>query len=735
MKYIFICLIFCCNSLIAQNIKGKIYDKSGGKKQPLPGASVYWSGTTKGTVADENGVFVLATDIEHHLLVVSFIGYINDSVPVEGADDLIIYLIPSVELNTVEINAKQDATSISTIKPRNTELITERELIKAACCNLSESFETNPTIDVNYADAVTGAKEIQMLGLSGVYTQLMAEQIPAMTGLGSIYGLNYIPGPWMQSIQISKGAGSVVNGFEAITGQINIELKKPETMKERMFINAFGDAEGRVELNTINTFILNNSFSDILMVHGDMNQTKIDHNDDGFLDMPLTKQINIYNKLDYNSGKRLEGQFGIKAIAEDRIGGEMNFDADKDKGTTNAYGAVVNSKRVEVFTKTGIVNPEKPYQSMGLQMQGVYHKHDSWFGLKQYDAEQQSFYANYSYISKLKTTANKFRVGMDMKVDHITETYNGKDYISNEEVPGVYGEYTFDNEKKWGIIAGMRADYHNIYGWFLSPRAHVKYNFTPEIIARISGGKGYRTPLAFADNIGVMANSKTLIILESPDAEEAWNGGLNVTARFKLHGKEGSISADYYYTSFINQYIIDQYSVPGAVLYYNLDGNSTASSIQTTITFEVLKGLELKVAGKMDNVSTDYIYKKDAQRPFYAREKALANISYETKKKRWRFDATWQWNGVKPLLPSIHDVQHDQQTTQESPSYSIINSQVTRVYRKWEIYFGCENAGDFTQHNPIINASQPFSPEFDASSIWGPITGRKFYGGIRINII
>jgi outer membrane receptor for ferrienterochelin and colicins len=733
MKFLMTALVLCCTIAHAQNIQGIIYDS--GSRQPLPGASIYWSGTTTGTISDETGKFEIAPYQQHTLLVISYVGYINDSVQVNPGSSITVSLKPVAELSGVEINARKNATDISTIKPRNVERITEKELLKAACCNLSESFETNPTIDVNYADAVTGAKEIQMLGLSGVYTQLLAEAIPSMNGLGSIYGLNYIPGPWMESIQISKGAGSVVNGYEAITGQINIEFKKPETMKERMFINAYGDNEGRVELNTINSIKLNADLHDVLMIHGSMNQVKLDHNEDGFMDMPLTKQINIYNNLRYNSGKRFEGQAGFKITGEDRIGGQMDFDADTDKGTSNHYGAVINSRRIEAFTKTGIVNPEKPYQSMGLQLQGVYHTHTSWFGLKQYDAVQHSFYANYGYISRIVSNTHKFRVGADWKADFITEKLNGIEYSSNENVPGTYVEYTFDNGKKWGAIAGLRADYHNQFGWFFSPRANVKYNFTPEIIARLSGGKGYRTPLIIADNIGVLASSRQLMILEHPEAEEAWNGGMNVTARFKWKGKEGSIAADLYHTSFIHQYIIDQYSVPGAVLYYNLDGSSTATSMQATLTLEAMKGLDVKIAGKLDDIATDYLYKPNAPRPLYSAKKGLINIAYETPRKRWRMDATWLWNGPKALPSQNGAAAQESSTGTKSPSYSIINSQVTKVFRKWEIYIGCENIMDFTQRHPIISADAPFAPAFDASSVWGPVTGRKFYGGLRINII
>ncbi len=726
------------NSLHAQEIlHGKVLENIKGAEIPLVGAYLHWDDSSAESVTDSVGQFSISFNVNKSMfLIATYVGYENDTIMVMDAKKTVVFRLKnSVQVSTVEIKGKRDATMLSTIQPRNTELITQKELLKAACCNLSESFETNPTVEVNYTDAVTGAKEIQMLGLSGVYTQILTEAIPSLHGLGSVFGLNYIPGPWMESIQISKGAGSVANGHEAITGQINVEYKKPENMDEKMFINVFGDNQGRIELNTINKIKINSKWNYMLLLHGNINDKKFDENNDGFLDMPLTRQINIYNRFRYHSGNKLEGQAGVRVIAEDRIGGQLSFNEETDKGTTNAYGVGVSTRRVEVYTKTGLVYPEKSYKSMGLQLQGTYHQQLSYFGLKNYDATQKSFYANYAYITIIQSTIHKLKVGADLKIDHYAETYLKSDSKRIETVPGTYAEYTFDNGKRWGIIAAGRVDHHNEFGWFFSPRGNIKYNFTPDVIARISGGSGFRTPNIYADNIGVMANNKTLIQLEKPLPEEAWNGGVNLTARFHFLDKEATFSGDYYYTWFVNQFITDQYSVRNLILYYNLHGNSFAQSAQATVTYEPIERLDIKVAFKQDVVKTDYIFQPGAPRPLFPKSKALFNVAYETKKNKWRFDATCQWQGQKPLPAAPGIIYTGETALSYSPDYFIYNAQVTRIFKNLEVYFGGENLSDFMQKDPIVNPSQPFSSTFDASSVWGPIMGRKIYGGIRLKIL
>lgn len=746
-KYkLLLCLLFCIvrSEIIAQStISGKVVSSYNSKTEALFGATINWQNTSVGAVTDENGEFSIQAPTSYPAkLIVNAIEHVSDTVLVlDSTQKLSIVIIKAIDLKTVQVVSKRNSTEISTIKTLNTETLGEPELLKAACCNLSESFETNPTVDVNYSDAITGAKEIQMLGLSGNYTQLLGEAIPTLRGLAVPFGLNYIPGSWMSSIQISKGAGSVANGYEAITGQINIEFKKPDDLP-KLFLNVFEDSRGRSELNAIWNTPISKTFHNTLFAHGSLRVAKPDHNNDGFLDQPQYGQLNFFNRLQFRKGD-YEGQIGVKGLYEDRTSGQISFNASKDKGTKNSYGFNVKTMRGELVTKSGKVYPATPWKSMGLQTSTTYHDQKSYFGLTQYNARQVSFYGNYGFMGILGTTENKFKIGADYKFDDYNESLNDSIFTRMESVPGVYGEYTFSgDDQKLGIIVGSRIDYHNLFEWLYSPRINVKYNFTQNLILRASGGKGYRTPNLYADNIGLLISSKQLIVEEKPDIEAAWNGGLNATYKFKFLAKEASLSVDYYHTQFENQLVVDQYSREDAVLYYNLDGSSIANSFQTTLTYELINNLEIKFSYKFDDVKTSFKNVGSVQRPLIAREKLFANVGYKTKKELWWFDATLQWEGPKKLPNTTGDINHvhgsdshSQNTTIETaPDFFMLNAQVTKVFRKFEAYIGGENLLNFTQHDPIIGAENPFGNSFDATRVWGPIMGTMIYGGIRVSI-
>lgn len=727
-------ILLSSNAYAQSKMRGVVYGPENGKTVPVPGVVLHWNGSADIALSDAKGQFELAIpDTFPSLLLISFTGFESDSLWVkEVSTNLKITLGAARELKEVNVKAKRDATEISTMKTLNIEKLNEAELLKAACCNLSESFETNPSVDVSYTDAITGAKEIQLLGLSGIYTQIMTENLPNLRGLAVPFGMNFIPGPWLSSISISKGAGSVTNGYEAMTGQINVEFKKPED-SPKMFVNVFGDTEGRTELNTIYSKQLNKQWSYMLLVHGSGRNTRMDRNDDGFLDQPEYGQVNVYNRFRYHSGSKLEGQFGFKAMLDDRLGGETKFTEKNDKLTTNAYGFRVTTRRAEVYSKTGLVYPKTPWKSMGLQNSLIYHDQEAYFGLRTYTGQQLSYYGNYSYMSIIGTTDHKLKSGVDFRYDAFRETVSDSAFPLTQYGPGVFTEYSYSCEDKpIGVIAGVRVDYDNVFGYTLVPRLHVKYNFTDDVVVRLSGGRGLRTPHPYADNIGVFNSGKRLVVLENPDREDAWNGGLNLTARFKLKGREASLSVDAYGTTFVNQLVIDQYSRQDAVLYYNLKGSSVATSLQVTMNYELVDRLFMKLAYKTDDVYTDYLAVTAAAKPLLARNKALFNMGYVTKKEFWRFDITLQWDGVKPL-PLASGPEAFAQEREFSEDYFMLLAQVTRVFKRWELYFGGENLLGALQQNPILSPENPFGNTFDATRIWGPVMRQKGYAGIRVN--
>lgn len=720
------------NQSHAQSISGKVmeWDESMKMEMPIIGANVYWQNTTTGTTSDPGGNFAIPVPPSFPAsLIVSFVGYRNDTLRISKVSFQKVLLKKSIELKEVEVAAKQGTTIISTINPINVEKITEHELLKAACCNLSESFETSPTVNVAYKDAVTGAKEIQLLGLAGIYSQLLTENIPNMRGIAGIYGLTFIPGPWMEGIQITKGSGSVLNGFESTTGQINVEFKKPDNKKvPKFFLNLFGEENGNTEVNTFARHVLNDHWSTMLMAHGNYLDKKNDRNSDGFYDVPRSHQINLYNRWQYHSGKKLESQFGWKYLYDKREGGQVAA----DPVSHLRYTSAIINQRVEVFGKLGFIYPEKPYKSIGNIFQATYHDLQSGIGLKTYNAVQKNLYYESIYQNMIGSTDHLYKAGITVSYEKLEDHYNKIPSTTEQVIPGAFAEYTYSYLEKIKLVAGLREDYHNTFKWIFTPRLHGKYNFSDDFIFRFSAGKSFRVPYAIADNISVLASSKQLVFLENIKPEEAWNYGVNATKRWKILEREGSLSVDVYRTDFINQLVVDQYSDSSSVLFYNLSGKSYSNSIQVTLNQDIIDNLGIRLAYKTDDVKSSF-NGVTAQKPMVAKNRALFNVFYSTGNNHWKFDYTIIWEGKMKLANTATDAEFGKLSS-ESPEFMVMHFQVTKEFKRFELYAGTENLTDFTQQHPIINASNPFSKAFDATQVWGPVEGRRIYAGLRFSI-
>jgi outer membrane receptor for ferrienterochelin and colicins len=731
-----IAIIFIAFKATAQHVMGTVVELDGSKKEiPIIGANVYFPGTTVGTTTDETGMFMFnKPNATADKIVISFIGYVNDTIKVEGTDIKVI-LKKSLTLNQVEITKKRDESFISSAKTIKTETLTTSELKKNACCNLSESFESNPTVDVSFSDAVTGAKQIQLLGLSGTYVQMLTDVLPTVRGLGTTFGLNYIPGTWVESININKGTGSVANGYESITGQIDVELKKPEE-SEKMYLNLYGSNEGRAEANLNLVQKVNNKWSTMLLLHGNTLQNKMDGNNDNFLDQPLNDQFSIMNRWKFDSQKRIESMFGIKYLYDNRIGGDIHFNPDYEKLTDHYYGLGINTKRTEAFLKTSYGFPTKEFQSIGLQVSAVNHEQDSYYGLRKYDGNEKSLYTNLLMQSIIGSTQHKFRTGISVMLDKYDEKLDSLSFNRYEKIPGAFFEYTYDDLEKLAVVAGVRGDYHNTYNFIFTPRVHAKYNLSEHSTLRASVGNGFHIANIFAENSSLLASSRAIIIKEILKPERAWNYGINFTHTFLVRGHEGTFSTDIYWTDFTDQVIVDLYSQPGAVLFYNLNGKSYSNSFQAELTYELVTNLKAKIAFKIYDVKSTYNGEL-REKPLNPKQRALFNLAYETNNNHWKFDFTTQWIG-KQKQPAllIDNVNNADQIVlrNDAPSYFKLLGQITYLTGNWEFYVGSENINDYTQPDPVIAADDPFGKYFDASNVWGPITGRMFYGGLRLTI-
>lgn len=722
------------------SVKGVVMQSTTkGSIHPLAGASVYWLNTTTGVVSDSNGVFSIApSTIKGNRLVIAYVGYAPDTVVVADARQLRVIMAQAGSLKDVTVYSGNRSYYASSLTPVRTQVIGERELLKAACCNLSESFETSPSVDVSYNDAVTGTKQIQLLGLSGAYTQLTVENMPGPRGIATAGGLSYIPGTWIESIQLTKGMGSVANGFESIAGQINIEEKKPQTA-EKLLLNAYVNNAGKTDINVNIAHKVNARWGTALLVHDDFMANKyMDENHDGFRDLPTGNQFNIQNRWQYADEKGLMAQVGIKVLADNRTGGQVSFNPQADKLTTKAYGIGLATQRYEAFGKIGYVFPGKKYKSIGLQLSTFSHTQDDYFGLKTYNAKQQNLYANLIYQSIIGNTNHKFRTGLSFEYDHYNEVFNNTLYARKEAVPGAFFEYTWDVSTKFNVVAGIRADHNSLFGGFITPRLNARYQPFKNTTLRISGGRGQRTANIFAENLGLFASSRTVNIVTNKTGgayglqpEVAWNEGISIDQKFKLFNRDGNITLDFFRTDFTHQVVTDLDQSASAVYFYNLQGRSYSNSFQAEVNYALLKHLDVRVAYRLFDVKTTY-HGTLLQRPLVASQRAFASLHYGTG-NQWKFDYTVQLVGQK-RLPYPGDNPAAYQWQHYSPAYAVMNIQVSKTLKRWDAYIGVENLNNFYQHQLIVDALNPFSNYFDASVVWGPTFGRMFYAGVRFKI-
>ncbi|MCK5825310.1 MAG: TonB-dependent receptor, partial [Ichthyobacteriaceae bacterium] len=714
----------------AHEVHGLLFEIDyNGNKVPLIGANVYWKGTNEGTTSGQKGDFIIHNHSNYHTLVISYVGYPTKEINIGTKDMVEATFTENNLLDEVIISTRKKSTNISFLKAHKIQNISEGELHKAACCNISESFETNPSVDVSSTDAVTGTRQIEMLGLSGSYVQITRENMPDTRGLSSIYGLTYTPGTWIESIQLNTGTGSVVNGFESITGQINVELKKPHN-SETLYLNTYANAMGRIEANANISYKINKNVSTGLLLHANTKKLEWDNNNDGFLDNPTGDQFVALNRWKLKYGNGWEGQIGLKSTYVNNHGGEKSKDLD-------AWVSNIKTNRFEVWTKAGKVIDDK--SSVGIQVSGTMHKQNSNFGNRIYNANQNSAYANviYQYAFNNK---NEIKTGASFVYDDFNETVADKIYLREEMVAGIFAEYSYKPSDRFSVIAGIRADDNNYFGTFVTPRLHLRYAPLEKTVFRASAGRGQKTASIFAENIGAFASNRSFIIKEENsnnpyglNPEVAWSYGLSYSQGFSINKKDIILNVDYFYTDFTNQVVVDYNINPQELHFYNLNGKSYSNSIQTQLDWEIIERFDMRVAYRFNDVKSTY-NGTITNKPLVAKHRAFANFAYETTNK-WMFDFTVSWQGEKQL-PNTQTNPNEYKKSTHSPDYWTANAQITKGWKNpnIEIYGGVENIFDFKQENPIISADNPKSEYFDASMIWGPVFGRNIYAGLRYKI-
>jgi len=719
-----IVLIATVNTKAQEYIKGRVVEQEkDGSETPIPGANVYWEGTTIGVATDGQGYYAISEPTSYPAtMVVSFVGYQKYLQVVKKKGHYHIVLSPSVELKEVKVKGKVNTTKFSTINSINMQTLSTGELEKAACCNLSESFSTNATVDVTFTDAVSGAKKIQMLGLDGAYTQITQENMPLIRGISSAYGLSYVPGTWIESIQIIKGSGSVVNGFESFAGQINLEYYKPESAP-KLFWNGYTNSEGKLENNLLfakkSGDWKSNLFTHVSYFDGDP-----DHNEDMFLDVPKVKQVNMLNRWDYKGDGDYHISLTARGLVEDRLGGTVS-------GADSSYKVAIRNELLEFTSKTGAIQPNSPGKSAGLQTSFRRHNQTADFGKNNYKGLQESAYFNLIRQTYIGSTNHKLKYGTSYYADRYTESFSGHidtplDEVRLDLMSGLFSEYSYKWGESFNLIAGIRADYYNNSEKInYLPRLNMKYNPTEKMAIRFSAGKAFRVANVFVENASFLASNRKISV-GNLNPEIAWNYGANITYCFYLFGREGTINADAYRTDFENQIVVD-IEKQGKLSFYNLEGVSYATSMQLDFAYELFDRFDVKMAYKINDVKSTYDG-KIKETPLTPKDRALLNLAYATNFDKWIFDVTANYVG-ESRIPDHEDIPNN-----FSDPFYLYNAQITKKFRKFDVYVGGENLLGYTQENPILDAGNPTSSAFDASLIYAPINGRMMYAGFRFKI-
>ena len=704
----FITLIFIVllpNFLSAQStLRGVIKEQStNGNVIALVGANIIWQGTTIGTTSDSDGRFEIPYSSESKTLVISYIGYKTEILRIDDQKFIEIFLTPeAAELNKVEVIENAASTQIDYLGVENRTLLTSKELQKAACCTLAESFETNPSVDVSFADAISGVRQIEMLGLSGIYTQTTMEALPYIRGLMSNVGLSFVPGTWIKGINVSKGVGSVANGFESITGQIDLSMHKPfgDEGENPGLLNIYGDNDQRFEGNFNYRYSLNENLSSMTLLHASSRKLRKDINSDSFIDMPTFNTFNLMQRWQYLSFEGWESQFGFQILSDEKDGGTVN----SDYSLIPVYKYGSNNKFFNIYGKTGYVYQDDNIRSYGLQWSYNFYKNSSRFGIKNYGGKEKNLYLNFIYQFRFLSESNIIRIGASFVYDELNETFENNKYDRVERIPGVFAEYTYKPIDELTAVIGLRGDNHNKFGFLLTPRLHIRYSPDPDWVLRAAVGRGYRSSNIFTEYASSFASSRKVNILHSNnfgiglEQESAWNYGFNLTHYFLFDYRDATISFDFYRTDFDKTTIADLDSSPQSINFSSVGNGAYSNTFQAELNIEPILFFNARLAYKYID-SKQLINGSWLEKPFTAKHRALLNFAYKTTKDelgepQMFYDVTFQWYGMK-RIPATASNPAGLRAREYSPSFVLVNTQITRSFNDlFDLYIGIENLFD-----------------------------------------
>lgn len=743
MKYIYVllkaCLLLCfvmggfgpnfpifpLKAQEAKLLKGQVLGEA---NQPLVGVAVYWPYHQDGVTTNEEGFFELPF-YPNAYLVVSYIGYQQDSIYITQNNFISHQLQPDLAFSDVEVESKRVGiyTNDGIVKEN---VITQDELKKAACCDLSGCFETEATVQPQVTNMITQSKELRMLGLAGVYNQVLFEGLPGfVNGLSYTYGLSTYPGPLIQNIFVAQGANSVIQGHEGMSGQINLEVRMPDT--NELFLNTYVNSFGEQQYN-VQYAATKGNWKSMTAVHWARPGGRFDHEGDGFMNVPLiSRQVFFHQSaFDYDQGEVLAG---LRFSRENRVGGQIDYEPDEHKGGREVYGQYIDYLQPEMWLKWTHQLGES--WQLNYHWGGQYHQQDANFGLRKYEAEQWGQYHRLGFT--LDKKRSQLRLGGSFRHFQINESVdnilfhlpvppseNPLKIQRTDQILGAYAEYEYDLvAEKLSVMGGYRIDHHQDFGAFGVPRLLVKWNSWKNADFRFSAGRSWRIPNVLSENVFLLAGNRNLYFQETILPEEAWTWGVNYTQDFEVMGQAWSLGADFYQVLFSRQFFPDMDRRQNAAFINNGGGAAQSNSLHLHWS----AAWSDRIATRLSYTYLDVYTTIDGEKrtlPFNHEHKLLGVVSYQPLHENWQLDVNVHWYGEQ-RLPDLKDERAF------SEPFTLLNAQFSYDFKWLEVYTGVENILDFRQNFPIRSWEQPFGPLFDPSYTWGPTRGREFYLGLR----
>lgn len=721
------------------DVHGTVQGEQDGETGAIPGVHVYWIGSDRGTLTDAHGHFHIdGKGVTDRRLVISHVAFEPETLDVASVSSVKVLLTRPRSSETVEVSAKAPATFIAPIDQK-TEIITAKELEHAACCDLSGCFGTTSSVQSESVDIITDTKQLKMLGLDGVYSQVLLDNVPALTGgLNTHLGVSFIPGPFIDRIMVSKGSGSVLQGAESFSGQINVLLRESDG-DEPLFFNAFANSflEQQYNAYVMRSF---GKWSGMLALHGVGRGRRHDRNGDGFLDTPLTDRFSALAKWKYSGEEEgVIAQTGIKYTWEERLGGQDAFRTDNDLGSASIYGQSMRNNRIELFNKTEFDLGEG--QALKLHLAGSAHEQDAWYGSTRYRADEQVVYGDVAwaspYADEHTITAgaslllNQLDETIDLGRNPLAKTYAGT-YNADVVAPGLFAENKsnfFDDAL--AVITGARVDFRNDEGTVFTPRFFVRYDLDDITTLRASVGTAFRVARLFVQHPAALASWRDIRIDADIAPERATTFGVSLTRYYELGPITGTMNVDVYRSNFSEQVVAEYDDDPRLIVFRNIEGTSTADNVMAEITGDIAP-LTFRLSYTLADV---YETRNGSNRslPFVTRDRVLGVVTAASADDAWQATVTAEWRGAQKL-PDTRSYPVEFRLPESGDPYTLLHLHVQRSWEAFDLYAGAENLLDFRQDTPILNAANPFQPWFEPGFAWGPVKGREVYLGIRARL-